>query len=199
MADDKRGREKQARDADRRQQERDLLEAIERADETEPPVEPAVLDEFDRRLESVSFPATGREVVAAVGDHEIDSAEGEHTVADLVPDSDTERFNTARSVRLRVARPTIAGSMKRIVEAADTLPETDLSWSQREAYEKTLRALIAIDEDDEDETVHAITDWIVEQVEERSVLPGSRGVRRQAAKFCRANGFEISNNDWLGV
>lgn len=37
MADTKRGREKQARDAENRQQERDLSEARERADEAEPP------------------------------------------------------------------------------------------------------------------------------------------------------------------
>ena len=37
MGDTKRGREKQARDADDRQRERDLEEARERADEIEPP------------------------------------------------------------------------------------------------------------------------------------------------------------------
>lgn len=36
MADDKRGREKQAADAERRQRERALEEALERADESEP-------------------------------------------------------------------------------------------------------------------------------------------------------------------
>lgn len=39
MGDDKRGREKQASDAERRQRERALDEAMERADEAEPPAE----------------------------------------------------------------------------------------------------------------------------------------------------------------
>ena len=37
MADTKKGREKQARDAENRQQERELAEARDRADEAEPP------------------------------------------------------------------------------------------------------------------------------------------------------------------
>lgn len=45
MADDKRGREKQAADAERRQRERALDEALERADETEPPSEAVETDD----------------------------------------------------------------------------------------------------------------------------------------------------------
>jgi hypothetical protein len=41
MADTKKGRDKQARDADKRQQERELRESQERADEPEPPLDEA--------------------------------------------------------------------------------------------------------------------------------------------------------------
>jgi len=42
-------------------------------------------------------------------------------------------------------------------------------------------------------------DWIVEQIREKEKKPGSRAVRREAAKFCRANGYEVRNDEWLGV
>jgi hypothetical protein len=89
--------------------------------------------------------------------------------------------------------------MKRIEEAATGHQNVDLRGSQREAYEKTLRSLKNIDADDEDEGIATITDWILERIEGKADLPGSRDVRRQAAKFCRANGYEISNDEWLGV
>jgi hypothetical protein len=44
-----------------------------------------------------------------------------------------------------------------------------------------------------------IADWIVDQIDERGKLPSSRAVRRQAAKFCRANGYPVSADEWLGV
>lgn len=47
MADDKRGREKQAADAERRQRERALDEALERADEAEPPAAETADDETE--------------------------------------------------------------------------------------------------------------------------------------------------------
>ena len=199
MADDKRGRDKQAQDADRRQRERDVVAQLERGDETEPPVERGELDEFEAELESLAFPATGAEVVSAVGDREIESTEGVYTVEELVPATDEETFDSPDTVVVRVQRPTVAAAMKRIVEANETVQHVDLGESQREAYEKTLRALKAIDADDDDEGVRAITDWIVERIREKEKLPGSRAVRREGAKFCRANGYPIRNDEWLGV
>ena len=73
MADDKDGREKQAADEDRRQRERDVEDELERGDEaepaaeSEPPIDPDEVDEFEAALEPLTFPATGREIVAAVG------------------------------------------------------------------------------------------------------------------------------------
>jgi len=198
MADDKRGREKQARREERRQRRRAVLEELERGDETEPPVDPETLDGLERDLAGMEFPATGEAVVAAMGDHEVQSARATYTVSELVPDVATEVFNTPSAVRQRVARPGIAAPMSRIVEASQTLPDAGLPWSQRKAYEKTLRALMAIDADD-DESVTVMADWIVERIRETERLPGSRGVRRQAAKLCRSNGYEIRDDEWLGV
>jgi len=199
MADDKRGRDKQARDEKRRQQERDALEALERSDETEPPVEETQLQEFETDLDALTFPATGTEIVDTVGDRSIETPDGTETVAALVPDTDEEQFDSPAAVRLRVQRPTIAAAMKRVVEASETLQNTDLGRSQRDAYEKTFRALKAIDADDDDEGIRVVADWIVEQIHEKGALPGSRAVRRKAAKFCRSNGYSIRNDEWLGV
>ncbi|WP_121821215.1 DUF5789 family protein [Halostella salina] len=199
MADDKSGRDKQARDAERRQRKRDLAIELERSDETEPPVEERELGDLEAELESLEFPATGTEVVAAVGDRTVASADGSYPVEELVPATDAEAFGSPEAVRARVQRPTVAAAMKRVVEAGEELPNGELGRSQREAYEKTFRALTAIDADDDDEGVRAVADWIVEQVAEKGKVPDSRGVRRQAAKFCRANGYEVRNDEWLGV
>lgn len=199
MADDKRGRDKQARDADRRQRERDIDEELERADEPEPPVDSAELADLETELESVDFPATGTEVVAVVGDREVESADGTHTVEELIPDTDEVSFDSPTAVRVRIQRPTVAAAMKRVVEASETLQNAELSGSQLDAYEKTFKALEAIEADDEDEGVQVVRDWIVEQIRDKEKLPGSRTVRKRAAKYCRANGYPVGNNDWLGA
>ncbi|WP_280535973.1 hypothetical protein [Halopenitus sp. POP-27] len=199
MADDKSGREKQARDADRRQRERDIAEERERGDEPEPPVEADAVDELVSTMDPQTFPATGADVVAAIGDREIDAVDGTYTVEELVPDTDAETFDSPAAVRMRVQRPTIAAAMKRVLEASREIPNAEVSESQRDAYEKTFRELKAIDADDDDEGVTAISNWIVEESRENGKLPGSRAVRRQAAAFCRTNGYEIRNDEWLGV
>jgi hypothetical protein len=199
MADDKQGREKQARDADRRQRERDIAAELERGDEAEPPVEPAELADLETELESLDFPATGTEIVEAVGDREIESVAGSYTVSELVPETDEETFEDLSGVRVRVQRLTVAAAMKLIVEATETLPNATLRGSQRDAYERTFLELQSIDADDDDEGIRAIGDWVVEQIHDKGTLPGSRGVRRQAATFCRTNGYQVRNDEWLGI
>lgn len=70
---------------------------------------------------------------------------------------------------------------------------------QHEVYEKTFRALEDATPDDDDEGVLVMTEWIVERIQTTGNRPGSRAVRRRAAKYCRENGIEVGNNDWLGV
>lgn len=199
MADDKNGREKQARDADRRQRERDVLAELERWDETEPSIDTEDLTELAEPLEELDYPVTGAEIVATVGDLVVDSAAGTYAIEELVPKTDAEVYDSPATVRVRLQRPTVATAMKRIVEASDGVRNVDLGGSQREVYEKTFRKLAAIDADDENEGVRAIADWIVERIREDRSLPGSRDVRREAAAFCRANGYEIWNDEWLGI
>ncbi|WP_435072931.1 hypothetical protein [Halorubrum sp. HHNYT27] len=199
MADNKNGRDKQAHDEERRQREREIAAEVERGDETEPPVDTADLAYFETALDALSFPATGSEIVSTVGDHEIESTVGTYAVADLVPDVDRETFGSPAAVRVRIQRPTIAVAMRRIVEASAPLPDEELSESQRDAYERTFRTLEAIDGDDENEGIRVVADWIVEQIREKEAIPGSRDVRRRAAKFCRSNGYEIRDDEWLGV
>jgi len=199
MPDDKRGREKQARDADRRQRARAIAAELERMDETAPPVATDALDDLEAELDDVSFPATGAEVVAAAGDRTIASDEGLARVAELVPETEAETFAVPADVVARVQRPTIAAAMKRVVEANAAVSNDRLNDSRRKAYEKTLRALKAIDADDDDEGVRVVSEWLVEQLHETETPPDSRAVRRQAAAFCRENGYEIRNDEWLGV
>ena len=199
MADKKRGRDKQAHDAERRQQNQEIATELERWDEIEPAVPAAELTEFETELESLSFPATGAEIVAAIGDHEIQSVDGSYSVEALLPETAEEHFDSPSAVRVQVQRPGVAAAMKPVVEASKTLPNEEFSWTQRTAYEKTFRALKAIDPDDEDEGVEAITDWIVEWIHTNERLPSSRAVRREAAKFCRANGYQVRSDEWLGI
>lgn len=196
MADDKSGRDKQAHDEAKRQQKREMIAQLERMDETEPPVPEEDLGELKAELEGVEFPATGAELVAEVGDVPVYN---EYVAADLLPETENDQYETPGAVTAQVQRPTVAGAMKTITEASEGVRGIEFGRSQWDAYQKTLRALAAIDADDDDETVTMITEWIVEQMEQKEKLPGSRAVRRQAAKFCRAEGYEISNNDWLGV
>jgi hypothetical protein len=197
MADDKRGRDKQARDAERRQREREMATALDRGDELEPPVDAKELADIEAEFEALPFPATGTDVVAAIGDREIESAEGRYRVEELVPETDAETFDSPSAVRVQVERPTVAAAMKRVVEASETLRNADFSWSQRRAYEKSFRSLASIDADDEG--IRVLSDWIVERIRDKDRLPTSRAVRREAAKFCRANGYEVRNDEWLGI
>jgi hypothetical protein len=198
MGDNKAGREDQADDADRRQRERDLATELERMDETEPPVEEGDLESLEEGLEAVSFPASGAAVQAAVGDHAVESATGTYTVSDLIPETGAT-FDSPAAVRARVQRPTVAAAMKRVVEASAGVQGVSLGTSQREAYEKTFRALAAIDADDDDEGIDAVADWIVGKIRDKGTLPGSRRVRKEAAKFCRSNGYEVRDDEWLGA
>ena len=199
MADNKKGREEQAQNAERRQRERAIAEELERRDEPEPPVDPSELAYFETELDAVEFPATADEVVATLGDREVEAADGTYTVEELLPETDVETFESATAVRERVERPTVAATMKRIVEASESLPRETLSGSQWDAYQKTLRELAAIEADDDDEGVRVLGDWIVDRIAEKETLPGSRAVRREAANFCRSAGYEIRNDEWLGV
>ncbi len=199
MADDKSGREKQAANAERRQRKREIEMELERGDEPEPEIDPSELAYFETELESVSFPATGADIVDALGEAEIESDEGTYEIRALLPETDVETFETPKDVRVRIQRPTVAEAMKRVVEAIGSLSNVDYGTSQRNAYERTFLALRAIDADDDDEGIEVIREWIVERINEDGQLPSSRDVRREAAKFCRANGYEVRNDEWIGV
>ena len=199
MADDKRGREKQADDAERRQRERAIAAELERGDEPEPPVIAEELADLAAELEDLQFPLTGIEVVTAIGSREIESREGRYRIEELVPETDEESFDSPDAVLVLVERPRVTAAMKRVVEASETLRDTDFSWAQRKAYVKTFQELKAIDADDPGEGIRAISDWIVERIRETETLPSSRAVRREAAKFCRRNGYQVRNDEWLGI
>jgi hypothetical protein len=199
MGDDKAGREKQARDEDRRQRRRDIEVALERGDELEPELDAADLEDIEAEIEQLEFPATGAEIVATIGDREISAAAERYTVEQLVPNTDRAVFDSPDHVRVRIQRPTVAAAMKRIVEASEALPNEKLGGSQYDAYERTFFELEHISPDDDDEAIAEIRDWVVQRIRDKEKLPTSRGVRRQAATVCRRQGHQISNDDWLGI
>lgn len=199
MADDKNGREKQARDAEKRDRQRDVATELERGDETEPPDETESLTDFETAVESLEFPATGVDVVTTLGDHTVEVGESAYAVKELVPETEAETFDSPAAVRVQVRNPTVAAAMKRIVEASDRLQNVEFGWTQRKAYELTFREMETIDPDDDDGGIVVVADWILERLGDNGQLPTSRAVRRRAAKFCRANGYQIRDDEWLGA
>lgn len=199
MADDKAGREDQARDEENRQRRRDVDAELERGDEPEPELDTADLGEVETELERLEFPTTGAEIVSRIGDREIASPAERYTVEQLVPDTDRAVFDSPDRVRVRIQRPTVAAAMKRIVEASEALPNEELDGSQYDAYERTFQELKRVSPDDDDEAIAEVRDWVVERIREKGKLPTSRGIRRQAAKVSRREGHRVRNSDWLGI
>jgi hypothetical protein len=195
MADDKKGRDKQAQDADRRQREREIATELERGDEGEP-VATTTLADVEAELEALSFPTTGTKVVAEIGEQAIESATESYRIEALIPETDTETFDSPAAVSVQVQRPAVAAAMKRVVEASASRPDTEFSWAQRKAYEYTLEELDSIGDD---EGVLTVSNWIVDRIHERGTLPSSEAVRREAVAFCRANGYQIRDDEWLGI
>lgn len=94
----------------------------------------------------------------------------------------------------------IDSAIERITEAEDQvgLPDDDRD-QQHEVYEKTFRSLEDVTPDDNDEGITVVTDWIVQEILTNAARPTSRAVRRRARRYCEDNGYEVSNNDWLGI
>jgi len=199
MADDKAGREDQARDEENRQRRREVDAELERGDEPEPELDTADLGEVEAELERLEFPVTGAEIVSRIGDREVASPTERYTVEQLVPNTERAVFDSPDRVRARIQRPTVATAMKRIMEASEALPNEELDGSQYDAYERTFQELERVSPDDDDEAIAEIRDWVVERIRDKEKLPTSRGVRRQAAKVSRREGHQIRNSDWLGI
>ncbi|MFC4439296.1 MULTISPECIES: DUF5789 family protein [Natrialbaceae] len=104
MADDKKGRDKQADDEERRQRERELEEARDRADEPEPVHDETGdrLGSFDEVLENQEYPTTTDEVIESHGEHEIETREGWKSIGEVLEPVDNERYDSATDVRDRI-------------------------------------------------------------------------------------------------
>lgn len=104
MADDKRGRDKQADDAERRQRERELEEARDRADEAEPMRDDPgrQLGDLDDALETHDYPTTSDELIEAYGDYVIQTRDGVTSLDELLAQTDNQTYVSADDVRSRV-------------------------------------------------------------------------------------------------
>jgi hypothetical protein len=106
MADNKKGRDKQADDEERRQRERELEEARDRADEAEPPDdEPGeTLGDLDEALENHDYATTTDELITAYGDREVESQGGSKSIEELLDPIDDETYDSPDEVRNRIQR-----------------------------------------------------------------------------------------------
>lgn len=114
MADDKKGRNKQADDEERRQRKRELEEARDRGDEAEPEPEPEFepepvhddagerLGDLDEALEEQEYPTTTEEVIEAHGEREVESQEGWKSIDEVLTPIDDETYESADDVRNRI-------------------------------------------------------------------------------------------------
>ena len=93
----------------------------------------------------------------------------------------------------------VTTAMRRIADADTATVEASADREQQhEMYRKTLSALVDIDADDENEGVTVVTEWIIDEIEETGERPSSKAARRRARDFCENNGYELSDNSWLG-
>lgn len=193
MGDTREGRDKQGRDRERRDIERAVREELARWTEPEPP------DDVEAALRDVSYPADSERVADAVAGYEVATEEDAVPAAEVVRRSERGQFGSPREARLVLERPSVAAAMRRIEAASSRWDHREAFRERREAYEKTLRALEAVEGDDENEGVTAVAAWIVGELGETDSLPASRRVRKRAAAFCRENGYEVRDDSWLGA
>lgn len=106
MPDDKQGRDDQADNAERRQRERELQEARDRADEPEPVAAESndQLGALDDALETHDYPTTAAELVSAYGDREVETQDGSKTVDEVLGPVGDESYDSADEVRNRIRR-----------------------------------------------------------------------------------------------
>jgi uncharacterized membrane protein YccC len=206
MPDTRDGREEQAHHAERRQRQRELAEALARGDEPEPDPDLEAVDTDDLAavesdLDALSFPASGEAVVERVGDRELTTTERTYTVGDLISDSGRVRFESPQSIRTRLARPTVAAALRRITQAVGTVEAlSDREIDERlVAYERTFRELVAVAPENYEDAIQVVTEWVLDVVRGDERVPSSRAVRRRAAVYCRANGYEFGEDSWLSV
>jgi hypothetical protein len=104
MADNKNVRDKQADDEERRQRERELQEARDRADEPEPIDSESndQLGDLDEELEYHDYPTTTDELISAYGDHEVETQGGSKTIKEVLAPIDNELYKSADDVRNRI-------------------------------------------------------------------------------------------------
>lgn len=101
MADDKQGRDKQAADEERRQRERDLQEARDRADEAEPGQQ---LGDLDDALETQDYPTTTEALIEAYGDYEVETQGGWKSIDEVLAPAGNETYDSADDVRDQIQR-----------------------------------------------------------------------------------------------
>ena len=106
MADNKKGRDKQADDQERRQRERELTEARDRAGEVEPPLNHPdhELGDLNAALETIHYPTTTDELIEVYGDRTVHSQRGSTAIRNVLALIDNETYDSADEVRTRMLK-----------------------------------------------------------------------------------------------
>ncbi len=196
MSSHRNARDKKAHDDDNRQRRREITTELQRRED--PPLHEEALAMLSQEVDDEEYPLTGAELLEAASEAELETDVDKLGLEEVVPDSHSLRFQSTQDLYLKLGRPTVASSIRRVVEAADA-GDLEFGNGQLDTYRKSFVALQEIKEDDGDEGVEEIADWIVDRVEDGRGLPGSRAVRREAANNCREKGYTVSIDDWLGV
>jgi hypothetical protein len=193
MGDTRDGRDEQGWDHDRRDIERSVREELARWHETE------LLDDVVDALADVAYPADSETVEAAVETHELTAGDATLPAAEVVRAAPETQFRSAREASVVIERPTVAAALRRIEAASSRWDHREAFRERRDDYEKTLRALEDVTGDDDDEGITVVAEWIVGELAEKDRVPKSRRVRKRAASYCRDDGYEVRDDDWLGA
>jgi len=101
MADDRQGREEQEDNEERRQRDRDLQQALDRADEPAPGKQ---LRDLHEALETEEYPVTTEELIEDYGDYEVETQGGRKSIDEVLTPVDDETYASADDVRNRLQR-----------------------------------------------------------------------------------------------
>jgi len=128
---------------------------------------------------SSGVPATGAEIIAAIGDRDIGPSAERYTVEQLVPETDKVQFDSPDRVRV----PDTATHGRHGHEAdrggQRDAAERGARWIATRRLREDLRRTRAVSPDDDDESIGVVRDWVVDRIRDKEKLPTSRQIRRR--------------------
>jgi hypothetical protein len=186
------GDTKDGREEVKRGIERAPREELARSHETEPP------RELDDALEELECPAPAERVVGTAGEYEVQTDDDAIPVAEVVERSSCGRYESADDARMKLRRPSVAASLRRLEAVSQETGLREEFRERRDACERTPRARGRRGR--RRGRGHRRRDGVGRRGDAgQRGGPKLRRARKRAAKFCRNNGYEVREDDWLGA